>query len=99
MLAPLAAALLVAGAVALLLAASPAGKVIGLVVAVIALLLLGITQGLYRSARLDELAERERQLDAAILATAGSCGSDCGCVNGSAACGVDDCAVRSLFRH
>jgi hypothetical protein len=66
-------------------------KIVGVMVILAAALLFGISIGLQTSATQDE---RSAALDAAILATAGPCGSDCG--NG--ACGVDDCAVKSLPR-
>jgi hypothetical protein len=93
-LAPLALALLVAGVLVTALSGGLAGPLFGAVVTAFALLLLAIVQGLLRSARLTEQDERERDVDAAILATTGPCGSDCG----SGACGVDDCAVKALPR-
>jgi uncharacterized membrane protein len=94
LLAPLALVLLLAGILAAVLSGSPAGHLVGAVITVIALLLLGIAQGLYRSASLTERALAEQSLDAAILsADGGSCGGDCG------SCGVDDCAVKSLPRN
>ncbi|MEO6700120.1 MAG: hypothetical protein ABI140_00120 [Jatrophihabitantaceae bacterium] len=94
LLAPLALALLVAGVLVAVLSGSLAGHLFGGVLALFALLLLVIVQGLLRTARLSERAARERQVDAAILAAAGPCGSDCG----SGGCGVDDCAVKALPR-
>ncbi len=93
LLAPLGLVLLVAGVLAMVLSGSLAGHLVGAVLAAFALLLLGIAQGLHRSASLTERALAEQRLDAAILsADGGSCGGDCG------SCGVDDCAVKSLPR-
>ncbi|MDQ2837380.1 MAG: hypothetical protein M3Y42_04550 [Actinomycetota bacterium] len=99
MLTPIGVVLLIAGVLSAILSDSITGRLVGPVVALIALLLLAISTGLFRSARLDERAGLERQLDEAILATAGAAdcgGSGCG---GAGACGVADCAVRALPRH
>ncbi len=93
---PFGAVLLVAGAVPVL-AGGIVWKLVGVVLIVLAVLVLGVAWGLQRSAALDEAAAREQQLDDAILGEAAltgadSCGSNCG------ACGVDDCAVKSLRR-
>lgn len=93
-LAPFGLVLLVAGAVPVV-AGGVVWKLVGVVLIVVALLVLGVAFGLQRSAALDEASEREQQLDEAILAEAalnGACGSNCD------ACGVDDCAVKSLPR-
>lgn len=93
LLSPLAVVLLVAGVLAVVLSGSPAGHLVGAVLAIFALLLLGIAQGLFRSAALTDRALAEERLDAAILsADGGSCGGSCD------SCGVDDCAVKSLPR-
>lgn len=95
-LAPFGLVFLVAGALPVI-AGGIVWKLVGGVLIVLALLVLGVARGLQRSAALDDAARREQQLDDAILAEAaltgaGGCGSDCG------ACGVDDCAVKSLPR-
>lgn len=87
---PVGAALLVAGGLLAVTAGSVVGHLLGGVLAAIALLLLGVAQGLYRSARQDEY---EAELDAAALAVSGEdCGGDC------RTC-ADDCAVKSLPRR
>ena len=88
---PLALVVLIAGILPVALQTSIGWKIVGAAVIVVAMLLLGVTVGLRASATMDE---RESKLDAAILATAGPCGSDCG----SAACGASDCAVKALPR-
>jgi hypothetical protein len=88
---PLALVILVAGILPVALQTSIGWKIVGAAVSVVAMLLLGVTIGLHASAAKDE---REAKLDAAILATAGPCGSDCG----SGACSASDCAVRTLPR-
>jgi len=79
---------------------SLAGQLVGVLVAVIALILLGVGYGLLSSARRDE---REHRLDEAIRATTGPCGGDCGSSGsdgcGSDGCGVTDCAVKALPRR
>ena len=93
MLLPLGIVLLVAGVLPLLLASALLAKIGGLVVALVALLIVGVAYGLQRSARLDELVQLEQAVDEAILAgSGGGCGSDC------TSCGVDDCAVKALPR-
>ena len=113
MLGPLALVLLVAGVLAAALSGALLGHLVGTLVALTALVLLGIAQGLRRSARLDEQVMAERQLDAAILAAAGTCGSDsargsdsacgsdgaCGSGGATGTCGATNCAVRSLPRR
>lgn len=91
LIAPLAVLLLIAGMLSLTMARSLPGHLIGAVVALFALILLGIAQGIRRSVKLDERAAAERQLDEAILATSPACASDCG----SGLCGVDDCAIKA----
>jgi hypothetical protein len=91
---PIATVLLVAGLMPVMVTSSLAWKLVGVAVMLIATVLSGMVLGLRRSAVEDEAAGREAELDAAILATAGSCGSECG----TGACGVDDCAVKALPR-
>jgi hypothetical protein len=93
-LAPIATVLLVAGVVPVMVTSSLAWKLVGVAVILIATVLLGVVLGLRRSAAEDEAAGREAELDAAILATPGPCGSECG----TGACGVDDCALKALPR-
>jgi len=94
-LAPLGAVLLVAGLLAMF--RDGAGwKLAGLLVAVLALVLLGIAWGLHRSAGLTEAANAERQLDEVLAAAAaeaggGLCGSTglaCGSAGADGGCGV-----------
>ena len=92
LLAPIGLVLLVAGALAAVASAGLAGHLAGVLIALISLVLLGVAHGLFYSARQDRA---EQQLDAAIQATAGSCGRDCG----STACGAADCAVQALPRR
>jgi multisubunit Na+/H+ antiporter MnhC subunit len=89
---PLALVVLIAGFLPMTLQSSVGWKIVGAVVILIAILLLGVTIGLRTSATRDE---HEAALDAAILATAGPCGSECG----TGGCGVDDCAVKALPRN
>jgi hypothetical protein len=95
LLSPVAAALLIAGILLGWRAGGPAGHLVGIGVALLALALLGVGYGLLRSVRLEE---RERRLDEAILATAGPCGGHCDDGGDAAACGATDCAVRTLPR-
>jgi hypothetical protein len=88
---PLALVVLIAGILPVALHTGVGWKIVGAVVILVSMLLLGVTIGLHTSATKDE---RGAEFDAAILATAGPCGSDCG----SGACGVDDCAVKALPR-
>jgi len=92
LLSPVAAALLVAGALLAWRAGSLAGHLIGAVVTLLALLLLGIGQGMLGSARRDE---RERRLDDAIRQATGPCGAECGTTE----CTTTDCAVKALPRN
>src|SRR6185437_3837789 len=92
LLLPVATALLAAGVLLGWLAAGPAGHLVGVLVALLALALLGVGYGLLRSAGADE---QERLLDEAIRQATGPCGTDCG----SAGCGSTDCAVRALPRR
>jgi uncharacterized membrane protein len=92
LLSPVAAVLLAAGVLLGWLAASPAGHLVGVLVALLALALLGVGYGLLRSAGTDE---RERLLDEAIRQATGPCGSDCG----TAGCAQTDCAVKALPRR
>ena len=92
LLLPCATVLLAAGTVVLV---RPAG--LGWSLAAVALLALGVllalvAAGLRRSAGDDEAAHAEAELDATLVAAAGTCGGDCG------SCGVSDCAVTSLPR-
>ena len=102
LLLPAAAALLAVGLLLGWLAASPAGHLVGALVALLALVLLGVGYGLLRSAHADE---RERLLDEAIRQATGPCGSDSGSADcgsadcGSTGCGSTDCAVRTLPRR
>lgn len=89
LLAPVGLLLLVAGALLAWRAGSIAGHLVGAVVAVLAVLLLGVAHGLFWSARRDQY---EAALDAAALAVGGACGEDCG------SCAGDDCAVKALPR-
>lgn len=90
---PVALVLLAAGVLLAWRAGSPAGHLVGVLVALVALVLLGVGQGLFSSARRDE---REQRLDAAIRAATGPCGNDCG--TGASACDSTDCAVKALPR-
>jgi hypothetical protein len=94
-LAPLGGVLLVAGALGVF--HHGAGwKVAGLLVAVLALVLLGIAWGLRRSAALTEAADAERRLDEVLTAAAaeaggGMCGSTglaCGSAGADGGCGA-----------
>lgn len=105
-LTPLALVLLVAG----LLAASLHGlgwKLAGSLVALLALVLLGVAWGLRRSAALSEAAAAERRLDEALLAAArvapgtgpdawvcGTSGLACGSAGESDGCGAS-CLART----
>ena len=91
LLLPVATALLVAGVLLGWLAASPGGHLVGVLVALLALAMLGVGYGLLRSARADE---REWRLDETIREATGPCGSSCG----SAGCADTECAVRALPR-
>jgi hypothetical protein len=91
LLLPVATALLVAGVLLGWLAASSVGHLVGVLVALLALAMLGVGYGLLRSARVDE---RERRLDEAIGEATGPCGSSCG----STGCADTECAVRALPR-
>jgi hypothetical protein len=90
-LSPVAMVVLAAGTLPVALSAALAWKIVGAGVIVVAVLLLGIAIGLHSSAAQEQ---RSAALDAAILATAGACGSECR----TGACGVGDCAVKSLPR-
>ncbi|HJQ02238.1 MAG TPA: hypothetical protein VJ851_11600 [Jatrophihabitans sp.] len=92
LLAPIGLVLLVGGVLATVASAGLAGHAAGVLIALIALVLLGIAHGLFYSARQDRA---EQRLDAAIQATAGSCGRECGL----AGCGAVDCAVQALPRR
>jgi hypothetical protein len=91
LLAPVGAALLVAGMVVLWLAGGILGHLAGAVIGLLALLLLGVAHGLFWSARAEEQARYERRLDDAILDAAGACGADCSACAG-------DCAIKALPR-
>ena len=69
---PVSLVLLVAGVLLAWGAGSPVGHLVGVLVALVALVLLGIGQGLLTSARRDE---REQRLDDAIRAATGPCGN------------------------
>lgn len=86
---PVAALLLVVGAMLTWRSGAVVGHVSGVLIAVLALLLLGVAHGLFWSARRDRY---EAQLDEAALAVGGACGSDCG------SCAGEDCAVKALPR-
>ncbi|MFL6163017.1 MAG: hypothetical protein ACJ74U_12400 [Jatrophihabitantaceae bacterium] len=88
---PVAAVLLAAGMLLAWRAGSVAGHLVGALVALIALVLLGVGQGLLSSARRDD---HEQRLDEAIRAATGPCGNDCG-----SGCASNDCAVRALPRN
>lgn len=92
MLTPLALVLLVAGLLPAIGAPGLAWKLVGVLVCALALALAGVAIGLRRTAESDDRARREAELDAAIMATAGACGGDCG------TCGPQDCAVKALPR-
>jgi Flp pilus assembly protein TadB len=92
LLSPVAAVLLIAGALLGWLAGSAAGHLIGGLVALLALVLLGIGYGMLRSARADE---QEQRLDDAIRQATGPCGTDCGTAGN---CSTTDCAVKALPR-
>jgi membrane protein implicated in regulation of membrane protease activity len=92
LLLPVGCALLIAGLVPT--ATSGGGwKIVGVVVLLLAVVLLAVALGLFRSAATDDAAHHEAAVDAAIMAST-PCGEDCG----SGACGVEDCAVKSLPR-
>jgi multisubunit Na+/H+ antiporter MnhB subunit len=95
LLSPVATVLLVAGILLAWRAGSPGGHLGGIVLALLALLLLGIGYGLLRSIRIQA---RERRLDEAILTTAGACGGHCDGGREPGACAATDCAVRALPR-
>jgi len=109
MLVPLGIALLVAGLAPVVADSSTSLTVVGALVAVLALGILAVAHGLHRSARRDDALRAEAELDATLMAMAGSCdthGSDCGgshatgpCGEDCGECGVDDCAVKSLPRR
>ena len=88
-LAPLGLVLLVAG----VLTSSRDGigwKLAGLLVAVLALALLGVAWGLRRSAALTEAAAAERRLDGVLAAAARSQGGACGGVDAERSSHPDD---------
>ena len=91
MLTPPALMLLIAGLAPAATGPTLAWHVAGVCVAAAALCLIAMASGLRRSAAADEAARREAVLDAAILATAGACGSQCP----TRACGGQDCPVRA----
>jgi hypothetical protein len=99
-LAPLGVVLLVAG----LLTVSRDGvgwKLVGLLVAGLAVVLLGVAWGLRRSAALSEAAAAERRLDEVLLAAAGASGAACGGTgaasshSGGSICGATGVACAS----
>jgi hypothetical protein len=99
-LAPLGAVLLVAGVLTVSLD-GVGWKFAGLLVAVLALALLGVAWGLRRSAAMTEAADAEHRLDEVLAAAAGSGGATCAttglaCGSGSASggCGAS-CLGRS----
>jgi hypothetical protein len=94
LLAPVGLALLAGGALVALGTSGALAPLAGLLVALLALGLLGVAHGLFWSARRDRA---EQLLDQAIRAAAGStgsCGRDC-----LTACGSTDCAVQALPRR
>jgi len=90
LLAPIGVALLVGGLLVAAAAAGPAGHLAGVLTALISLVLLGIAQGLFHSARQDRA---EQRLDQAIVAAAGPCGSSCA-TQGACASGASMCPAR-----
>lgn len=105
-LAPLGGVLLIAGVLAVF--RDGAGwKLTGLLVAVVALALLGICWGLRRSAEITEAANAERRLDEVLAAAAaeaggGMCGSTglaCGSGSGVAGGPEGGCGAACLTRR
>ena len=93
-LAPLGLVLLVTG----ILTASLDGlgwKLAGLLVAGLAVVLLGVAWGLHRSAVLTEAAAAERRLDEVLVAAAGSSGAPCAGAGG-AICGTTGLACGAV---
>jgi hypothetical protein len=88
LIAPTGLALFVAGALLSWRSGALTGHLTGAVIAIVAIVLLGVAHGLFSSARRDRY---EASLDAATLAIGGACGADCGSCAG-------DCAIRSLPR-
>ncbi|UQX89950.1 hypothetical protein M6D93_08065 [Jatrophihabitans telluris] len=90
--------LLVVGSLPLVSGRGALFTAVGILVLAVAVVLLGIVIGLWRSAVQDlaalEAARDEARVDAAISAAVpgGACGGSCG------SCGVDDCAVKALPR-
>jgi len=91
---PVGLALLVGGVLVGLGTSALLARLAGLLVAGLALVLLGVAHGLFWSARQDRA---EQLLDQAIRDTAGSCDSTGDC--GSAVCGNSACAVKALPRR
>ena len=89
---PVGLALLAGGVLVALGTSAVMARLVGLLIALLALVLLGVAHGLFWSARRDRA---EQRLDQAIREAAGTCDSsgDCG------ACGVSDCAVKALPRR
>ena len=94
LLLPPATGLMAAGLIVLVRPAGVGWSLVAVLLLVLGGLLALLSVGLRRSAAVDEARLAEAQLDAALVAAAGACDSDCD----SGACGVTDCAVRSLFR-
>jgi membrane protein implicated in regulation of membrane protease activity len=91
---PVGLALLAGGALVVLGTSVALARLAGLLVALLALGLLGVAHGLFWSARRDRA---EQLLDRTIQDTAGStasCGRDC-----LTGCGATDCAVQALPRR
>lgn len=101
-LTPLGGVLLIAGILALF-RAGVGWKLAGLLVAALALVLLGIAWGLRRSATLTEAVDAERQLDEVLAAaaadagggTCGSIGQACGSSSADGGCGAA-CLTRRV---
>jgi hypothetical protein len=91
---PVGLALLVGGVLVGLGTSALPARSAGLLVAGLALVLLGVAHGLFWSARQDRA---EQLLDQAIRDTAGSCDSTGDC--GSGVCGSSACAVKALPRR
>jgi len=91
-LTPMGLVLLLAGVLTVLLGGL-AWKLVGLLIAVLALGVLGIASGLRRSATLTEAAVAEARVDEAIAAASGPCGSSCG------SAGAGGCGAACLTRH
>jgi hypothetical protein len=83
---------LVMGLLPMITKTGVAWRVVGSLLLVLAALLFGMTIGLKTSVDKDA---REAEIDAAVMAISGPCGTDCG----TGGCGVQNCAVQTLPRR